>query len=85
MTSLRRALSVAAALLAVVLVAAGPSIVVSGQLLAYQEGFVFFTTGDGFRVAPASSFATPRPAAARRSLSPAPRMWARAPSTRAGR
>ena len=25
---------------------------VTGQLLAYQDGFVFFTTGDGFRVAP---------------------------------
>ncbi len=31
--------------------AASSPIVVSGQLLAYQDGFVFFTTGDGFRVA----------------------------------
>jgi hypothetical protein len=25
---------------------------VTGQLLAYQDGYVFFTTGDGFRIAP---------------------------------
>ena len=76
-TSLRRALSVAAALLAIVLVAAGPSIVVSGQLLAYQDGFVFFTTGDGFRVAPGVAI---RDAAGGgpTTIVPAPRVWARA-------
>ena len=31
--------------------AAGP-IVATGQLLAYQDGYVFFTTGDAFHVAP---------------------------------
>ncbi|MEO6836025.1 MAG: hypothetical protein ABI231_09010 [Candidatus Tumulicola sp.] len=76
MTHARRALSVAAALLAIALMAASPSIVVTGQLLAYQGGFVFFTTGDGFRVAPdvairdaASGGSTP--------IVPGPRVWAR--------
>jgi hypothetical protein len=32
--------------------ASGQAVTVTGQLLAYQNGFVFFTTGDGFRVAP---------------------------------
>lgn len=49
---IRRVLSVCVAALAIVLIAAGPSIVVTGQLLAYQEGYVFFTTGDGFHVSP---------------------------------
>jgi len=31
---------------------ATPPISITGQLLAYQDGFVFFTTGDGFRLAP---------------------------------
>lgn len=48
---MRRALSIVMAALTVVLLAASSSIVVSGQLLAYQDGYVFFTTGDGFRVA----------------------------------
>ncbi len=48
---IRRALSLFVAVLAIVLIAAGPSIVVTGQLLAYQDGYVFFTTGDGFHVA----------------------------------
>ena len=47
----RRALAFAALALAIVLLAAGSPVVVSGQLLAYQDGYVFFTTGDGFRVA----------------------------------
>jgi len=37
-------------LLAVTSVPASPEI--TGQLLAYQGGFIFFTTGDGFKVAP---------------------------------
>ncbi len=75
--TLRRTLSVAAVLLALVLVAATPSIVVTGQLLAYQDGFVFFTTGDGFRVAPGVLI---RDAATGGSTTivPAPRVWARA-------
>jgi hypothetical protein len=74
---LRRAFSVAVALLAIALVAAGPSIVVTGQLLAYQDGFVFFTTGDGFRVAPGVAI---RDAAGSgpTTIVPGPRVWARA-------
>jgi hypothetical protein len=49
---IRRAISLCVAALAIVLIAAGPSIVVTGQLLAYQDGYIFFTTGDGFHVAP---------------------------------
>lgn len=37
---------------ALILIAAAAPVTISGQLLAYQDGFVFFTTGDGFRVAP---------------------------------
>lgn len=32
--------------------ASGQPVTVTGQLLAYQDGYVFFTTGDGFRLAP---------------------------------
>ncbi|HEX3457741.1 MAG TPA: hypothetical protein VHR97_07270 [Candidatus Baltobacteraceae bacterium] len=76
---MKRAISaVLAVSLAILLVAAGAStIVVSGQLLAYQDGYVFFTSGDGFRVAQnvvihdaKTGGATP--------LHPAPRIWARA-------
>ena len=35
-----------------ILIAAAAPITITGQLLAYQDGFVFFTTGDGFRLAP---------------------------------
>jgi hypothetical protein len=72
-----RRIAPAIALVAIVLTAAGPSIVVSGQLLAYQEGYVFFTTGDGFHVAPnvvLRDAQTNRPTA----IVPAPRIWARA-------
>lgn len=77
MTPLRRALSVALALLAIGLMAASPSIAVTGQLLAYQDGFVFFTTGDGFRVAPNVAI---RDAAGTgpSTIVPGPRIWARA-------
>jgi hypothetical protein len=73
----RRVLCVVAAGLAVVLLAAGPSTVVSGQLLAYQSGFVFFTTGDGFRVAPDVVIRDAKTGAGT-SVTPAPRVWARA-------
>lgn len=63
--------------LAAVLVAAGPSIVVTGQLLAYQDGFVFFTTGDGFRVAPGIVIRDAKTGGST-ALVPAPRIWARA-------
>ena len=41
-----------AVLAALVLIAASAPVSITGQLLAYQDGFVFFTTGDGFRLAP---------------------------------
>lgn len=75
---MRRILAtLAAAALAVLLVAAGPSIVVSGQLLAYQEGYVFFTTGDGFHVAGDVAIKDAKTGGAT-ALKPAPRIWARA-------
>ena len=63
--------------LATLLVAAGPTVVVSGQLLAYQDGFVFFTTGDGFRVAPSVVIRDAKTGGTTAVL-PAPRIWARA-------
>ncbi len=80
---MRRLLCIAVAVLAIALVAAGPSIVVSGQLLAYQDGFVFFTTGDGFRVAPDVAIRDAKTGAAT-ALAPAPRIWARATFDAAG-
>ena len=50
MTRLR--IRLGALLCAVMLLAAGAPVTITGQLLAYQDGYVFFTTGDGFRVAP---------------------------------
>lgn len=50
MTRLHR--RVGALVCALILVAAAAPVAITGQLLAYQDGFVFFTTGDGFRVAP---------------------------------
>jgi hypothetical protein len=73
----RRLFSVLAAGLAIALLAAGPSIVVSGQLLAYQDGFVFFTTGDGFRVAPGIVIHDAKTGGAT-TIAPGPRIWARA-------
>jgi hypothetical protein len=74
----RIAFAVSALWLAVVLLAASAgNIVVSGQLLAYQDGYVFFTTGDGFHVAQdivIRDAKTGGPTA----LHPAPRIWARA-------
>jgi len=74
---MRRLVPPAVALLAVVLIAANSAIVVTGQLLAYQDGYVFFTTGDGFHVAQNVTIhdaATNGPT----SIVPAPRIWARA-------
>jgi hypothetical protein len=72
-----RALSFAAAALTVVLIAASSPIVVTGQLLAYQGGYVFFTTGDGFRVA-ANVIIHDAKTGGATSIKPAPRVWARA-------
>jgi hypothetical protein len=74
---MRRLLPVAAAALAILLIAASSSIVVTGQLLAYQDGFVFFTTGDGFRVARDIVIRDAKTGSAT-SIKPAPRVWARA-------
>ncbi len=73
----RLALSLAAACLAVTLLAASGSVVVTGQLLAYQDGYVFFTTGDGFRVATNVAIKDAKTGGAT-SIVPAPRIWARA-------
>lgn len=74
---IRRTLAAIAAALAIALVAASGTTVVTGQLLAYEDGFVFFTTGDGFRVAPnvAIKDATGKTPT---MMVPAPRVWARA-------
>lgn len=45
--------------------AAGQSTVVTAQILDYEKGYVFFTTGDGFHVAPGVSIVN-GPAVARR-------------------
>jgi hypothetical protein len=50
---------------------------VNGQILAYQQGFVFFTTGDGFRVSPSVVFEDAKTGGPT-ALRPAPQMWARA-------
>ncbi len=73
----RFAFALAAATLAIVLIAAGPSVVVSGQLLDYQGGYVFFTTGDGFRVAPDVTIRDAKSGGAT-AIHPAARVWARA-------
>ena len=74
---IRRVLSIAMATLTVVLLAASSSIVVSGQVLAYQDGYVFFTTGDGFRVAHGVAIRDAKTGAST-TIHPAPRIWARA-------
>ncbi len=74
---IRKLLSLSAVSLAIVLLAAGSSVVVSGQLLAYQDGFVFFTSGDGFRLAPGVAIRDAKTGGTT-SLAPAPRIWARA-------
>jgi hypothetical protein len=73
----QRILSLAVVTLTIVLLAAGSSVVVSGQLLAYQDGFVFFTTGDGFHVAPNITIRDAKTGGAT-TIKPAPRIWARA-------
>jgi hypothetical protein len=79
----RRALSIAMAALAIVLLAASSSLLVTGQLLAYQDGYVFFTTGDGFRVAHNIVIRDAKTGAAT-TIRPAPRVWARATFDAAG-
>lgn len=74
---MNRVAPIAIAALAVLLLAASAPAVVSGQLLAYQDGFVFFTTGDGFRVAPNILIRDAR-SGGPTTIVPAPRIWARA-------
>jgi hypothetical protein len=77
----RSALSIAVAALALMLIAASvvsaASVVVSGQLLAYQGGYVFFTTGNGFRVARDIMIRDAKTGGPT-TIHPAPRVWARA-------
>jgi len=61
--------------LALALVGAAGEVRITGQLLSYQDGFVFFTTGDGFAYRPTWRF-TMR-AAARRRYSRGPGSGAR--------
>lgn len=49
MTSLKRLLALACCAL---LIGAAPGLSITGQVLAYQDGFVFFTSGNGFKVSP---------------------------------
>jgi hypothetical protein len=77
MTMLRRTLTLALVTLAIVLVAATGPVKVTGQLLAYQDGYVFFTTGDGFHVA-ANVVIRDKAGSAATKLVPGPRVWARA-------
>ena len=72
-----RLLSLGVAALAIALVAAASPIVVSGQLLAYQDGYVFFSTGDGFHVAPNVVIHDAKTGGAT-TIVPGPRIWARA-------
>ncbi len=74
-TFFRRA--VGALLATALLGAAAAPVTITGQLLAYQGGYVFFTTGDAFRVAPNVAIlddATKQPT----PLKPLPRIYARA-------
>ncbi|MBV9700907.1 MAG: hypothetical protein JO078_12425 [Candidatus Eremiobacteraeota bacterium] len=74
---MRRRYGLAVLALAAVLLAAGSAVVVSGQLLAYQDGYVFFTSGDGFRVA-SDIIIRDAKTGGNTALKPAPRIWARA-------
>ncbi len=65
------------------LIAANAPLRITGQLLDYERGYVFFTTGDGFRVAPnveIDDFATGKPS----PREPRARSWARATFDDAG-
>jgi hypothetical protein len=63
--------------------AASGEVSITGQLLAYQDGFVFFTSGAGFRVAPdikILDYVTQKPA----TRAPGPRAYAKAVFDAAG-
>ena len=81
MTNLRTRLG--AMLCALILLAAAAPVTIAGQLLAYQDGYVFFTTGDGFRLSPDVTILdeqTKQPA----KRAPKPRDYARAVFNDAG-
>lgn len=63
--------------LCVTLVAADAPVVATGQLLAYQDGYVFFTTGDAFHVAPNIVIHDAKTGGPT-TIVPAPRVFARA-------
>ncbi len=73
----RNLIAFAALALCSLLLAASGNLVVTAQLLDYESGYVFFTTGDGFHVAPnvvIKDAKTGGPTA----LVPGPRLYARA-------
>jgi hypothetical protein len=53
------------------------TITLNGEILACQGGFVFFTTGDGFRVSPSVVLKSAKTGGAT-TLKPGPQIWARA-------
>lgn len=63
--------------------AAAPALSVTGQLLAYQQGYLFFTSGNGFRVAPGVRILDDKTKAPT-PLLPRPRLFARAVFNAAG-
>ncbi|HEY8321342.1 MAG TPA: hypothetical protein VIG46_06075 [Candidatus Baltobacteraceae bacterium] len=67
----------AALLILVIAVAADGQIKVTAQLLDYEKGYVFFTSGDGFKVAPNAPILDYKTGAVT-TASPGPRDWARA-------
>jgi len=77
---IRRLVAIATTLL---ILGTAPAVSITGQLLAYQQGFVFFTSGNGFKVAPDVRIvddATKSPT----QLQPKPRIFARAVFNDAG-
>lgn len=72
----KRLASLFTVLLSLALLAASGPIVVTAQLLDYEQGYVFFTTGDGFRVSPNVVIHDAKTGGAT-TLEPAPRIWAR--------
>lgn len=53
------------------------ALTVTGEVLAYQDGYLFFTTGDGFRVERSPTFRDATTGAVTQ-LRPAPQLWAHA-------
>jgi hypothetical protein len=76
-------LRLGALLCTLMMIAAAAPLSITGQLLAYQDGFVFFTTGDGFRLAPNVAILDDRTREPSR-VAPAARDYARAVFNAAG-